>query len=94
MSLVNRFMWVPGEKRSRARRAMDAWSHFLDIAMVMELVSASLSKDWNTMPLLSSISSGIPPISVPATGVPAHNDSTTLNGLFSYHCEGTMLKRA
>ena len=42
----------------------------------------------------SSISSGMPAISLPMTGVPIVYDSIIVMGLFSYHSEGTMTKEA
>ena len=83
MSLTRACRWVSGLKRWRAWRAIAAWSQSRDMAIVMAVDSVSRSKGWKTMPLLLSMSSGMPPICDPATGVPAHSDSTTLSGLLS-----------
>ena len=55
----------------------------------MPVARASALPDSKMMPVSALMSSGMPPMFAPTTGVPAQSDSITPSGLFSYHSEGS-----
>ena len=71
------------EKRALAFSAILLYSKGDSQATAILLANESTLPLRNKNPLPGSISSGMPPIRAPTTGVPNDNDSITLSGLFS-----------